>query len=234
LDQSKKGFLLVIEGLDGSGKATQTALLAQRLLECGAPARTVTFPCYDQPFSAPARMYLNGELGSDPNAVNPYAAACFYAVDRFASFTVDWKSDYEQGKLLIADRYATSNAVYQMNKLPHDEWESYLCWLEDFEYKKLAIPRPDLVLYLDMPVEVSQRLMHRRYNGDHEKKDIHERNVAFLESCRESALFAAEKLNWKVISCSENGEPRAVEEVRAELWNAAALLNEKQESIIYK
>ena len=148
--------LVVLEGLDGSGKGTQAKLLAEALVCRGVPLRPVTFPDYSSPSSSLVKMYLNGEFGAEPGDVNAYAASAFYAVDRFASFRKGWGGDYRQGKLILCDRYATSNMVYQMGKLPRAEWDGYLAWMEDFEYQKLGIPRPDLVLYLDMPVEVAQ------------------------------------------------------------------------------
>ena len=205
--------LIVLEGLDGSGKGTQTALLAQALERRGIPLRQVTFPDYQSPSSALVKMYLDGEFGSDPGDVNAYAASAFYAVDRYASFRRDRKADYHRGSVILCDRYATSNLVYQMGKLPRREWDSYLSWVEDFEYGKLGIPRPDLVLFLDMPVEVSQKLLLGRYHGDSGKKDIHESHLEFLRSCGECARYAGERLQWKVIPCAKEGEPLPVEEI---------------------
>ncbi|CCX37596.1 thymidylate kinase [Clostridium sp. CAG:1013] len=205
--------LIVLEGLDGSGKGTQTALLAQALVKRGYPLRQVTFPDYDSPSSALVRMYLDGEFGSDPGDVNAYAASAFYAVDRFASFRRDWKTDYDRGSVILCDRYVTSNMVYQMGKAPREEWDQYLAWTEDFEYGKLGLPKPDLVLFLDMPVEVSQKLLLQRYHGDSGKKDIHESHLEFLRSCGECARYAGERLHWKVIPCAKEGEPLPVEEI---------------------
>lgn len=205
--------LIVLEGLDGSGKGTQTALLAEALVKQGRSLRQITFPDYDSPSSALVRMYLNGEFGTDPEDVNPYAASAFYAVDRFASFRKDWKKDYDRGSVILCDRYATSNMVYQMGKSPRKEWDRYLEWVEDFEYGKLGLPRPDLVLYLDMPVEVSQKLLLQRYHGDSGKKDIHESHLEFLRSCGECARYAGEKLHWKVVPCSRDEQPLPVEEI---------------------
>lgn len=205
--------LIVLEGLDGSGKGTQTALLAQALVKRGYPLRQVTFPDYDSPSSALVRMYLDGEFGSDPGDVNAYAASAFYAVDRFASFRRDWKADYDRRSVILCDRYVTSNMVYQMGKAPREEWDQYLAWTEDFEYGKLGLPKPDLVLFLDMPVEVSQKLLLQRYHGDSGKKDIHESHLEFLRSCGECARYAGERLHWKVIPCAKEGEPLPVEEI---------------------
>lgn len=212
--------LIVLEGLDGSGKGTQTALLAEALVKQGHALRQVTFPDYDSPSSALVQMYLKGEFGSNPEDVNAYAASAFYAVDRFASFRRDWKTDYDRGSVILCDRYTTSNMVYQMGKVPRKEWDQYLCWMEDFEYGKLGLPRPDLVLYLDMPVEVSQKLLLQRYHGDSGKKDIHESHLEFLRSCGECARYAGEKLHWKVIPCSKEGEPLPVEEIHQAVLEA--------------
>ena len=217
--------LVVLEGLDGSGKGTQTQLLFEALKKRQVPARKVTFPDYQSPSSALVKMYLGGEFGKDPGDVNAWAASTFYAVDRYAGFQKDWGEAYRRGELILCDRYATSNMVYQMGKLPREQWGEYLCWVEDLEYKKLGIPRPDLVLYLDMPIEASQKLLLSRYHGDGGKKDIHESHLEFLRSCRECARFAGESLGWKVIPCAKDGEPLPVEDIhRAVLQAVESLL----------
>ena len=219
--------LIVLEGLDGSGKGTQTQLLFEELSQRGKAVRKVTFPDYQSPSSSLVKMYLNGEFGAEPEDVNAYAASAFYAVDRFASFRKGWGGDYRQGKLILCDRYATSNMVYQMGKLPRAEWDGYLAWVEDFEYQKLGIPRPDLVLYLDMPIEVSQKLLLQRYQGDSGKKDIHESHLAFLRSCGECARYAGQRLGWKVVPCAKGGEPLPVEEIHRAVLAAVEPLLEK-------
>lgn len=211
------GKVIVIEGLDGSGKATQTARLYELLSARGVQVRRVSFPDYDSPSSALVKMYLNGEFGSDPGDVNGYAAAAFYAVDRYASFKKDWGKAYDDGAVILCDRYATSNAVYQMTKVPQCEREEYLRWLEELEYCRLGIPRPDLVIYLDVPTDISQSLMSRRYDGDESKKDLHERNLAYLAQCGESARYSAMKLNWNVISCVRDGKMRSIDDISAEI-----------------
>lgn len=211
------GKVIVIEGLDGSGKATQTARLYELLSARGVQVRRVSFPDYDSPSSALVKMYLNGEFGSDPGDVNGYAAAAFYAVDRYASFKKDWGKAYDDGAVILCDRYATSNAVYQMTKVPQCEREEYLRWLEELEYCRLGIPRPDLVIYLDVPTDISQSLMSCRYDGDESKKDLHERNLAYLAQCGESAHYSAMKLNWNVISCVRDGKMRSIDDISAEI-----------------
>lgn len=208
-----KSRLIVIEGLDGSGKTTQFELLQKYLSSRNVEVKAISFPEYDKPSSALVKMYLDGEFSKNAADVNAYAASSFYAVDRYASFKLYWEKDYNDGKNILAARYVTSNTIYQMTKLPQKEWDSYMNWLYEYEYGKLGLPKPDLVIFLDMPVEVSQRLMSKRYEGDENKKDIHEANVEFLNNCRNAALFAANKDNWQIIPCSQNGEPLSIEEI---------------------
>lgn len=213
--------ILVIEGLDGSGKATQTALLEKKLQEKGIPVRRVSFPDYNEPSSALVKMYLDGSFGSDPDAVNPYAASTFYAVDRYASYRRLWQEDYKKGTVILADRYTTSNAIYQMVKLPRSQWQSFLIWLADMEYDKMGLPRPRKTIYLDMPPAVSQKMLTARYNGDESKKDIHESRVDFLFKCRDAALYASQYWSWKRISCADGDQPKSIEEISELVLQAA-------------
>lgn len=210
------GKLIVLEGLDGSGKATQTTMLCDALAEQGLNIRHISFPDYDEPSSSLVKMYLGGEFGKNPNAVNAYAASSFYAVDRYASYAKFWGDDYQNGTVIVADRYSTSNIVYQLSKLPKIEWDSFIDWVQDYEYNKLGLPKPDVTLYLDMPPQVSQKLLNQRYQGDTAKKDIHESNVAFLSVCRESAAYAANKLHWHVINCAEGDNPKSIAQIHSE------------------
>ena len=207
-----KGKLIVIEGLDGSGKATQSELLYQSLLEVGDPVRKISFPDYGQPSSTLVKMYLSGEIGS-LEEVNAYAASSFYAVDRYVSYQTQWKDDYLGGKLIIADRYTTSNAAHQMVKLPKEQWDGFLSWLEEYEYNLLGIPWPDGVIYLDMEPETSRRLIEGRYQGDESKKDIHEANFQYLLRCREAALYAAQRLGWRTVRCCDGISPLPIEKI---------------------
>ncbi len=209
--------LIVIEGLDGSGKGTQSELLTKTLIDRGFKVRKLTFPDYDSPSSSLVKMYLQGQLGDNPDDVNAYAASSFYAVDRIASYLKDWKKDYEECDYIVADRYVTSNLIYQMTKVCDDERDEFISWLEDFEYNRLAVPQPDIVIYLDMPPVVSQKLMTSRYNGDESKKDIHEKNLDFLFMCRKSALYALEKCGWTHLSCAENDEPKSIETITQQI-----------------
>lgn len=208
--------LIVIEGLDGSGKATQAKRLTEALVEKGIPVREVSFPDYGSDSSALVRMYLSGQFGTDPQDVNAYAASSFFAVDRFASYKKDWCRDYARG-VVIADRYTTSNAVHQCSKLPKEQWEDFLNWLFDFEYKKLGIPAPDRVIYLNVDPAISQALMTARYRGDENKKDIHERDIAYLRHSREAAAYCAEKLGWETVECCRDGQMRSIEDIHKDV-----------------
>ena len=209
--------LIIIEGLDGSGKSTQVKLLEEYFKAKNIDYKKIKLPDYDNPSSTLVKMYLGGEFGKSADDVNAYAAGAFYAVDRFASYKLNWGSDYEKGTVILAARYATSNSIYQMEKISEDEWDSYLEWSADFEYNKIGIPSPDAVIYLDMPVEISQRLMTSRYNGDEGKKDVHEVNVEFLKKCRKSALYTANKQGWKVVECSDGENPLSIDRIHKEI-----------------
>ena len=214
------GKLIVIEGLDGSGKATQSKLLYESLLAAGKPVRKVSFPDYESNSSALVKMYLAGEFGKDPSDVNAYAASSFYAVDRFASFKSSWGKFYAEGGIVIADRYTTSNAIHQCSKLPREEWDGFLAWLFDFEYKLLGIPAPDAVIYLQVDPAVSQRLMTERYQGDESKKDIHESNLTYLAKSREAARYCADKLGWTTIQCDNGENMRSIEDIHRDVMGA--------------
>lgn len=218
------GKLIVIEGLDGSGKSTQLDLLFKNLKNNGIDCKSVSFPDYDNPSSTLVKMYLKGDFGNKPGDVNAFAASVFYTVDRYASFKANWGEYYNNGGTVVAGRYTTSNAVHQASKLPENEWESFLNWLYDFEYNKVAIPKPDKVIFLDMPIEVSQKLLSKRYQGDESKKDIHESDTAYLERCRKAAVFTAEYSNWEIIPCSENGEARTIEAIAQDVLDSVLKL----------
>ena len=217
-----KGRLIVIEGLDGSGKATQAKRLAAVLQQHGKRVREISFPNYDSDSSTLVKMYLSGAFGTQPGDVNAYAASSFYAVDRYAGMKQDWGAFYDSGGILIADRYTTSNAVHQCCKLPGAQWDAYLDWLFDYEYRLLGLPTPDLVVYLRLGIETSQRLMSERYHGDEKKKDIHESNLSYLEQAHLAADYCASKYNWKTVECAERGSLRCIDEIGADVWNMAA------------
>lgn len=211
------GRLIVVEGLDGSGKATQARLLADRLRKAGKNVIQVSFPDYNSDSSALVKMYLAGIFGTHPGDVNAYAASAFYAVDRFASYKTGWQEEYAAGRIIIADRYTTSNGVHQCSKLGPEQWEDFLRWLYDFEYDKMGIPAPDRVIYLDMSPRVSQKLLSTRYHGDESKKDIHEKDLEYLAASRRAAAFCAQAGGWKVIKCDDGAQPYEPEKISKQI-----------------
>ena len=212
------GKLIVIEGTDGSGKSTQFALMSQRLNEEGRQFRHIVFPRYSEPSSALIRMYLGGEFGTKPTDVNAYAASAFYAVDRFASYKQDWGQWYEDGGLVLSDRYTTSNAVHQTSKVPAAEQRSFLKWLYEFEYDKLQLPRPDLTIYLDVPTSFTETLLRRREADTNTHADIHEQDMTYLATCRAAGRSAAEFYGWTVIECVRDGAMRSIEDIHNEIY----------------
>lgn len=211
------GKLIVFEGTDGSGKATQTKLLCQTLEQRGIPYKKLEFPRYEEESSALIRLYLSGAFGSKAGDVNAYAAATFFAVDRYASYRQDWGEFYENGGLLIADRYTTSNAVHQASKLSKEEGQAFLDWLFDFEYRLLGLPAPTRVLYLDLPTELSEQMMRRREQETGTHADIHEQDEAYLRRCRENAAFVVDYCGWTKIDCAKDGAVRTIEDIHDEV-----------------
>lgn len=218
------GTLIAFEGTDGSGKSTQFGRFCQRLDAMGREYRNLVFPQYKEPSSALIRMYLGGEFGHRPEDVNPYAASAFYAVDRYASLKKVWGDYYAQGGLVVTDRYTTSNAVHQAVKCAPEDRPAFFQWLDDFEHDKLGLPRPSLVLYLDMPTDQAVTLLRAREKATHTQADIHELDTGYLAACRDCALQAAQTLGWRVVSCMEGERLRSIEEIHEEIWSLAAPL----------
>ena len=212
------GKLIVFEGTDGSGKATQAKLLAQRLRDEGVPFQEIDFPRYGKPSAVMVEEYLRGAYGKKPGDVSAYAATLFYAMDRYASYKEDWGNFYEAGGLVLANRYTTSNAVHQASKLPPTEREAYLSWLFDLEYKRLGLPEPTLVLYLDLPTELTEQMMRQRQEETGVSADIHERDETYLRNCRQNARQVARDCGWTVLNCARDGQIRTVEDIHGEVY----------------
>jgi len=215
------GHLIIIEGGDGCGKATQTELLYRRLEREGLPVMAVSFPDYDSPSSALVKMYLEGDFGTEADAVNPYAASAFYAVDRFASYQCKWKEFYEQGGIVLADRYTTSNMLYQMIKLDTEtEQSDFLDWLVDFEFGKMGLPAPEAVILLDVPLSISEELMAQRMGKTGgQTGDIHEGNRSFLARCHAAYQMLARRYGWECIDCAENGRLRTPAAIHDDVYD---------------
>ena len=217
-----KGKLITIEAGDGSGKATQTKALYDRLLAEGYQVLKVEYPDYQSESSALVRMYLGGEFGQQAENVSAYGASAFFAVDRYASYLLKWRQAYESGWIILADRYTTSNMVHQAVKLKDSaEREEFLTWLWDFEFGRLQLPVPDRVIYLDMPPEISDRLINSRAAKDSSRqKDIHEKDTSYLHHCHRAYNEVAEKYGWGKISCAQQGNLRTVQDIHEDVYQA--------------
>ena len=212
------GKLIVIEGTDGSGKSTQFRLLTERLEKEGRSFQQLEFPQYGEPSSALIKMYLGGEFGANPSDVNAYAASAFYAVDRYASYKKVWGQWYEDGGLVLSARYTTSNAVHQASKEPEEKQSAFLGWLYEFEYGKLGLPKPDLVIYLDVPTDFTEKMMRSREAATNTSADIHEKDLEYLATCRRTGKAAAAYYGWTVINCVQDGSMRSIEDIQEEIY----------------
>lgn len=213
-----KGKLIVLEGIDGSGKSAQYRRLCAKLEADDIAYHHIVFPRYDKDSSALIRMYLGGQFGTRPEDVNAYTASTFFAVDRFASYREDWGKIYHQGGLILSDRYTTSNAVHQGSKLPEDELPDYFAWLSDLEYGKMGLPAPDLVIYLDVDIDLSLARMKRRQEKTNTHADIHEKDVQYLERCLKTARLAADYYGWAKIPFLKDGKERDIDEKNREIY----------------
>lgn len=212
-----KGILIAVDGLDGSGKETQSKLLCSFLDKAGIKNRLISFPTYKEDSSALIKMYLRGDFGQDPGAVNPFAASSFYAMDRYCSYMLDWKRDYENGSVIIANRYTTANLVHQMSKLPETEWDSFGKWLLNYEFSLLGLPEPTGVIYLCLPPEASSALVQKRCDSTGAVKDIHENNAKHLEDSYKAALYASDKYGWSRVDCVCDGALRAIDDIHGQV-----------------
>lgn len=218
------GKLFVIEGVDGSGKATQTARLHHALKSAGYPVGKVEFPNYASPSSSLIKMYLNGDFGAQADAVNPFVASTFYAVDRFATFRTEWQDFYQSGGILLADRYTTSNMIHQGSKIADPAAKAaYFEWLLDFEYRLFGLPEPDCVLFLDMPPACSRSLRIERGTLKADlTQDIHEADDAYLLASYQNALATAQAYGWHIIACAEDDRVRTIEAIAQDVLAAVA------------
>lgn len=216
-----KGKLIIIEGSDGSGKATQTEKLYDRLKQNNYNIKKVEYPNYKSESSSLVKMYLRGDFGKDATDVDPYVCSTFFAVDRYASFKTEWEEFYNNGGIIICDRYTTSNMIHQASKIDIEERDKYLDWLSDLEFNLYKIPEPDCVIFLDVPVEVSKQLMKDRNNKitGESQKDIHESNLDYLKKSYENSLYIAKKYNWNRIDCIKDGSMRTIEDIHEEIYS---------------
>jgi dTMP kinase len=226
-----RGKLIIIEsGSDASGKATQTSKIYERLLNEGYKIKKVEYPNYKSDSSSLVKMYLRGDFGKNPSDVDPYVASTFYAGDRYASYKTEWEKFHKEGGIVICDRYTTSNMVHQASKMDTKERDKFLDWLFDFEFNLYKLPQPDCVVFLDVPIEYSQRLMANRKNKitGESKKDIHESDIEYLTRSYNNSLYIADKYNWKKISCVTNDNLRSIEDIHEEIYNSIISIIDKK------
>lgn len=225
------GKIIVIEGTDSSGKETQTKLLYERIKKTYSKTVKISFPNYESPACEPVKMYLAGEFGTDATKINPYPVSTMYAIDRYASFKKDWEKFYKANYIIITDRYVTSNMIHQASKIEdNNKKEEYLKWLEDLEYEKIEIPRPDEIIFLKMPIEKAKILMEERKNkitGD-EKKDIHELNEEYLKKSYDNACSISKKYSWTEIECVESNKIKTIEQINDEIYEKVKKFIEKE------
>lgn len=215
------GKLIIIEsGSDASGKATQSELIYEKLKNEGVKVRKVQYPNYESESSTLVKMYLRGDFGKNADDVDAYIASTFFTADRYASYKTEWEDFYKEGGVVIADRYTTSNMVHQASKMAVEDRDKYLDWLDDYEYGMFKMPRPDIVIFLNVPVEFSRKLMANRMNkftGEKEK-DIHERDAEYLERTYRNSLYIADKYGWKIVECIKDGELRSIDDINNEIY----------------
>lgn len=215
------GKLFVIDGTDGSGKQTQFSKLQERLTKDNIEYKVASFPNYDSPSSSLVKMYLSGEFGENAKEISPYIASTFYAADRYATFQTELKKYYEEGKIILADRYTTANMVHQAGKINDvKEREKFLNWLWDFEFNLYKLPVPTKVFFLNMPIDKSLELIKNRENKftHSSKKDIHERDINHLKDSYNAACSVSKKYNWYEIKCVENDKIRSIEDIHEEIY----------------
>ena len=212
------GRLIVFEGIDGSGKSTQFKMMCDRLTGERRKFKTLVFPRYNEPSSALIKMYLAGDFGTNPDSVNAYAASSFYAVDRYASFVQDWRDYYNDGGLILTDRYTTSNALHQGAKVSADEREGFFKWLYEYEFTLIGLPVPDLVIYMNIDPDFAGKRLLRRQTETGTNADIHENDTTYLKACAESGKLAASQFGWYKVNCLENNIERSEDDIHAEIY----------------
>lgn len=215
------GKLYVIDGTDASGKQTQFEKLQQRLKKENIDFKTVSFPNYDSPSSSLVKMYLSGDFGENAKDVSPYIASTFYAADRYATYKTKLEEYYNDGGIILADRYTTANMVHQAGKIKDkQEREKFLNWLWDFEFNLYKLPVPTKVFFLNMPPEYAFELMKNRENKfTHEaQKDIHERDKNHIIDSYNAACDVAKKYNWVTIDCIKDNKIRTIEEIHEDIF----------------
>lgn len=215
------GKLFVIDGTDASGKQTQLQKLKERFDKENIKYKSVSFPNYESQSSSLVKIYLNGELSDDPKKISPYIASTFYAADRYITFKKEYEEYYNNGGIILADRYTTSNMVHQAGKIKDDEErKKFLEWLWDFEFNLYGLPVPTKVIFLNMPTEYAIKLMENRKNKitNEDKKDIHEKSKEHLQDAYKEACKLAKKYNWYEVNCIKDNNIRSIDDIHEEIY----------------
>lgn len=216
------GKLFAIDGTDGSGKQTQFNKLCERLTKENIDYRTISFPNYESESSSLVKMYLSGKFGENANDVSAYIASTFYAADRYATFKTEGLFDYyNNGGIILADRYTTANMVHQAGKiLDPEERKNFLDWLWDFEFNLYKLPIPTKVFFLNMPTDYAVKLIKDRENKfTHQaQKDIHERDKNHLLNSYNAACSLVDTYDWYEVKCVQNDEIRTVDDIHEEIY----------------
>ena len=213
-----KGKIIVVEGAcDGIGKSTQYALLEKALLDSGEKVVKHHFPSYGTYQGVAVEKYLSGEFGK-PHELSPYFVNSLYANDRAVTWYSELKKDYEDGKVILLDRYTTSSLIYQSALIEDlNLRKSFVDYVCDFEYEKLGIGKPDKVIFLCAPFDLVTEMRSARKQNDGVSNDVHERDLSFMRKVYENAVFLADYLKWDIVECDKNGKMKSIEEINGEI-----------------
>ena len=212
-----KGRIIVIEGAcDGIGKSTQYSLLKEELEKEGKVI-THHFPSYDTPQGKGVEEYLNGSLG-EISSLSPYFINNLYAYDRVITWVKELKEEYEKGSTILLDRYTTSSIIYQASVIDDmEERKKFIDFVNDYEYNKLGIGKPDTVIFLHAPFDLVTKLREERKSNEGISNDIHERNIDFMKKVYDNAMFVSNYLNWDKVNCEENGKFKTIEDIHKKI-----------------
>ena len=227
MEEPRTGKLIVIDGTDGSGKATQTKRLLKRVGDAGREVRTIAFPQYEGSFFGQlVRRYLDGEFGSADD-VNPHVASVLFAMDRWHAKEqiCEWLA---QGCVVVLDRYVSANAGHQGAKIDDpEERAAFLEWVDELEFSVLGLPKPDIVVFLHMPRQAAQELLADRAHAEGSKLDIHEADPEHLRRAEEAYVqMAARKDDWRRIECVENDQVLPPDVIEERIWREVQALLE--------
>lgn len=217
-ENNMEGKLIVVEGAcDGIGKSTQYELLKSWLKSEGYEIECHHFPSYGKASAAPVERFLKGELG-DPSELSPYFINSLYAVDRAITWNEKLKPAYESGRIITLDRYTTSSLIYQSALFESNEdKEKFIKYVTDFEYSKMCIKKPDLVIFLYAPFDIITKFREARIDNEGIKKDVFERDLGLQKKVYDTGLFVFELLGWDRIVCSDDEEMKKIEDIHEEV-----------------